>query len=100
MDIDRAIGETLERTGVSIDDAKVGVVTHSRRITEKDHARSGEAETFPRKQEQIRVLVADDQPHILEAVELLLAPRASMWTACARRSCCWKRSARATTTSC
>jgi outer membrane protein TolC len=28
VDIDRAIGETLERTGVSIDDAKVGVVTH------------------------------------------------------------------------
>ena len=27
------------------------------------------------KQEPIRVLVADDQPHILEAVELLLAPR-------------------------
>jgi outer membrane protein TolC len=27
-DIDRAIGETLERTGVSIDDAKTGVVTH------------------------------------------------------------------------
>jgi outer membrane protein TolC len=28
VDIDRAIGETLERTGVSIDDAKSGVVTH------------------------------------------------------------------------
>ncbi len=28
-DIDRAIGETLERTGVSIDDAKSGVVTQS-----------------------------------------------------------------------
>jgi outer membrane protein TolC len=28
VDIDRAIGETLERTGVSIDDAKLGVVTH------------------------------------------------------------------------
>jgi outer membrane protein TolC/uncharacterized membrane protein YgcG len=28
-DIDRAIGETLERTGVSIDDAKSGVVTHA-----------------------------------------------------------------------
>jgi outer membrane protein TolC len=27
VDIDRATGETLERTGVSIDDAKVGVVT-------------------------------------------------------------------------
>ena len=27
------------------------------------------------KQERIRVLVADDQPHILEAVELLLAPQ-------------------------
>ena len=27
------------------------------------------------KQEQIRVLVADDQPHILEAVELLLQPQ-------------------------
>jgi DNA-binding NtrC family response regulator len=27
-----------------------------------------------RKQEKIRVLVADDQPHILEAVELLLSP--------------------------
>jgi len=29
VDIDRAIGETLERTGVSIDDAKSGVVTKS-----------------------------------------------------------------------
>jgi outer membrane protein TolC len=29
MDIDRAIGETLERTGVSIDDARSGVVTHA-----------------------------------------------------------------------
>jgi outer membrane protein TolC len=29
VDIDRAIGETLERTGVSIDDAKAGVVTHA-----------------------------------------------------------------------
>ena len=28
VDIDRAIGETLERTGVSVDDAKSGVVTH------------------------------------------------------------------------
>lgn len=30
---------------------------------------------IPNKQEKIRVLVADDQPHILEAVELLLAPQ-------------------------
>ena len=29
VDIDRAIGETLERTGVSIDDAKTGVVTRA-----------------------------------------------------------------------
>jgi outer membrane protein TolC len=29
VDIDRALGETLERTGVSIDDAKTGVVTHA-----------------------------------------------------------------------
>ncbi|MGB6691318.1 MAG: TolC family protein, partial [Terracidiphilus sp.] len=29
VDIDRAIGETLERTGVSIDDAKAGVVTRA-----------------------------------------------------------------------
>jgi DNA-binding NtrC family response regulator len=31
-------------------------------------------QTIPTKQEKIRVLVADDQPHILEAVELLLSP--------------------------
>lgn len=30
---------------------------------------------IPSKQERIRVLVADDQPHILEAVELLLQPQ-------------------------
>jgi DNA-binding NtrC family response regulator len=30
--------------------------------------------TIPTKQEKIHVLVADDQPHILEAVELLLSP--------------------------
>ncbi len=29
VDIDRATGETLERTGVSIDDAKAGIVTHA-----------------------------------------------------------------------
>jgi outer membrane protein TolC len=29
VDIDRATGDTLERTGVSIDDAKLGVVTHA-----------------------------------------------------------------------
>ena len=29
VDIDRAIGATLEQTGVSIDDAKAGVVTHA-----------------------------------------------------------------------
>jgi DNA-binding NtrC family response regulator len=29
----------------------------------------------PRKKDRIRVLVADDQPHILEAVELLLSPQ-------------------------
>ncbi|MGA7107810.1 MAG: TolC family protein [Terracidiphilus sp.] len=29
VDIDRAIGETLERTGVAIDDAKSGVVSHT-----------------------------------------------------------------------
>jgi outer membrane protein TolC len=29
VDIDRATGSTLDRTGVSIDDAKAGVVTHS-----------------------------------------------------------------------
>jgi outer membrane protein TolC len=28
VDIDRATGETLDQTGVSIDDAKAGVVTH------------------------------------------------------------------------
>jgi len=28
VDIDRAVGETLEQTGVSIDDAKIGVVSH------------------------------------------------------------------------
>jgi outer membrane protein TolC len=28
VDIDRAIGETLDQTGVSIDDAKIGVVSH------------------------------------------------------------------------
>jgi DNA-binding NtrC family response regulator len=32
-------------------------------------------QVIPNKQAQIRVLVADDQPHILEAVELLLAPQ-------------------------
>jgi DNA-binding NtrC family response regulator len=32
-------------------------------------------QTITSKQEPIRVLVADDQPHILEAVELLLAPQ-------------------------
>jgi DNA-binding NtrC family response regulator len=31
--------------------------------------------TIPIKQEEIRVLAADDQPHILEAVELLLSPQ-------------------------
>ena len=31
-------------------------------------------QTIPAKQERIRVLVADDQPHILEAVDLLLRP--------------------------
>ncbi|MDE3187142.1 MAG: sigma-54-dependent Fis family transcriptional regulator [Acidobacteriota bacterium] len=31
--------------------------------------------TIPNKQEKIRILVADDQPHILEAVELLLQPQ-------------------------
>src|SRR5450631_2528822 len=31
--------------------------------------------TIPSKQEKTRILVADDQPHILEAVELLLAPQ-------------------------
>ncbi len=31
--------------------------------------------TDSRKQEKIRVLVADDQQHILEAVELLLRPQ-------------------------
>ena len=35
------------------------------------------------KQEKIRVLVADDQPHILEAVELLLRPQ-GMHVDCAR----------------
>ena len=29
VDIDRAVGATLERTGVSIDDAKLGVVAHA-----------------------------------------------------------------------
>jgi DNA-binding NtrC family response regulator len=32
-------------------------------------------QAIPNKQVPIRVLVADDQPHILEAVELLLAPQ-------------------------
>jgi DNA-binding NtrC family response regulator len=31
-------------------------------------------QTIPAKEERIRVLAADDQPHILEAVELLLSP--------------------------
>jgi DNA-binding NtrC family response regulator len=38
---------------------------------------------IPSKQEKIRVLVADDQPHILEAVELLLAPQ-GMHVECVR----------------
>src|SRR3954465_76169 len=37
----------------------------------------------PRKKERIRVLVADDQPHILEAVELLLSPQ-GMHVECVR----------------
>jgi len=37
----------------------------------------------PRKNDKIRVLVADDQPHILEAVELLLSPQ-GMHIDCAR----------------
>jgi DNA-binding NtrC family response regulator len=39
--------------------------------------------TESRKQDKIRVLVADDQPHILEAVELLLCPQ-SMHVECVR----------------
>jgi PleD family two-component response regulator len=31
--------------------------------------------TISSKQDKIRVLVADDQPHVLEAVELLLKPQ-------------------------
>ncbi|HEY3628586.1 MAG TPA: sigma-54 dependent transcriptional regulator [Terracidiphilus sp.] len=38
---------------------------------------------IPDKKEKIRVLVADDQPHILEAVELLLAPQ-GMLVECVR----------------
>ena len=39
--------------------------------------------TDSRKQDKIRVLVADDQPHILEAVELLLQPQ-GMQVECVR----------------
>ena len=39
--------------------------------------------TESRKQDKIRVLVADDQPHILEAVELLLQPQ-GMQVECVR----------------
>lgn len=38
---------------------------------------------IPDKKDKIRVLVADDQPHILEAVELLLAPQ-GMHVECVR----------------
>lgn len=38
---------------------------------------------IPSKQEKIRVLIADDQPHILEAVELLLSPH-GMHVECVR----------------
>jgi DNA-binding NtrC family response regulator len=38
---------------------------------------------IPDKKDKIRVLVADDQPHILEAVELLLQPQ-GMQTECVR----------------
>ena len=88
IEVQRATGSVLEEYGISIADAKTGVV-------EADNH-------FPAKQEErIRVLVADDQPHILEAVELLLRSAGHrMWTASARRSCCWKRWARATTMCC
>ena len=64
IEVRRATGSVLEEYGISIADAKTGVVE---RTIAKWQTLS--------KNERIRVLVADDQPHILEAVELLLKPQ-------------------------
>jgi DNA-binding NtrC family response regulator len=59
MGLERAARGALDDYGISITDAKAGIVEAG----------------IPTKEERIRVLAADDQPHILEAVELLLAPQ-------------------------
>jgi DNA-binding NtrC family response regulator len=58
-------------SGISIDDAKAGVVEATKHQPRPD----GDQMTEARKKVRIRVLVADDQPPILEAVELLLQPQ-------------------------
>ncbi len=62
VELDRATGATLEHNGVLIQDAVTGTVTRS---LESSHLHQNRAP---------RILAADDQPHILEALHLLLHP--------------------------
>ena len=54
-------------------EAKSGVASIGPSLQHQNRERGRQA--ISSKQDRIRVLVADDQPHVLEAVELLLKPQ-------------------------
>ncbi len=80
VELDRATGTTLEHNGILIQDAINGYGERSRSIAEMQNpTKSAEMDISQpnmRPTERApRVLAADDQQHILEAIELLLRPQ-------------------------
>ena len=80
VELDRATGTTLEHNGILIQDAitRRGLVTRLRNdmpTTVKSGDSRATAVSQRSSQGQVRILAADDQEHILEALDLLLRPQ-------------------------
>ena len=77
VELDRATGTTLEHNGVQIQDAVTGTLSAASPSPMPTSAKPHAPATAVDQQRSIgagRVLAADDQPHVLEALQLLLRP--------------------------
>ena len=79
VELDRATGTTLEHNGILIQDAISGVVSSRARNDHADHGQTRQSRAADlateSPEDRPRILAADDQEHILEALDLLLRPQ-------------------------
>ena len=79
VELDRATGSTLEHNGIRVQDAENGTIATSESLAMPSPTKTGEVAVSERLEQgqanRPRILAADDQQHILEAIELLLKPQ-------------------------